>query len=250
MSENKNTSEFDSDISRQVSVRLQHGGAAIVVRNGEETTSDKISVDPAIVDDSKILEEIVYSRPGLLNETGCIDIIVNSKRFAVIPAEIADNADLLHATANAIWPDIGLETLIVNPTAAGVAVIHIPADDIAGYTERTFANSSVTHRIAALIDTCSRQSRPVKDVKMYINFLPDGKIDIASFGADLLLMANTFDCHGNDDELYFIMAAAKDCRLDQVDDEIVVFGDTDAHQDTIERLKLYFNSVATSHIIL
>lgn len=243
MNNDRHITDSGTDTPRRIAIGLHPGGADVLICEGNKTSVKKITTDSIFTDESKILEEVVYNMPQLLDEPGIIDIIVSSNHFLVIPGEIADDNDALNVTAKAMWTDVKADNIIVNHTAAGVAILHSTSSNIAGYTARTFAKAAITHRMALLIDLCTTQSRPIKDVKMYIFFNADTSLDIIAFGAETLLMANTFCCHGGDDEFYFISAAAKDCGFDQVDDEMVFAGDITAHSDIIERLQCYYNSV-------
>lgn len=202
-----------------------------------------IKVDPSMNTSAKIIEEAVYATPSLLDEFSRTDIVVDADRFAVVPKCLADDKAALQAFASSMWPGADDYRIVVDEAGPGAAVVSMVDAALSGFTTRTFCNVSLHYRLAVLTRFVRSLSRPINRVKIYACFSAGDRLDIVACTSDELLMANTFACSSPLDSVYYILAAAKDCGFDPLDDELLLSGDNDRRNEATDTLRRYLNSV-------
>lgn len=222
---------------------LRTDGVDVRRVSGTGVQTFTVANDLTVGDDVKILEESVYASPLLLGEFERTTIVFDSPRFTVVPEEVALDGELLESVASLMWPDAAPDSINVSPAAFGAAVISVAGHQLTGFVGRTFTKASLVHRIAALCRVFATLSKPVNNIRLYANLPSAGRLDIVAMTGERLLMANTFECAGNEDAVYFIMAAVKDCGFDPLDDEMLLTGDADVCAAVREALRKYVNSV-------
>lgn len=234
-------------MGKETRIYIRKGGVDVARYDGDSHRLSSVKVDASITTPEKILEEAVYADPTLLESTGTTTVVADCSRFAIVPSCTAGDPFL---TARQLWPDgsgaeeyMDEDAVLADRTAKDTAVLWLPGKKMLNFVRRTFADAVLCHRLSVLIDFFARQSAPVNRVKIYACFSDTDRLDIVALTADKLLMANTFDCNDAADAFYFIMAAAEDCGFDALEDELLLYGDTDRSTAATATLRKYFNSV-------
>jgi hypothetical protein len=73
--------------------------------------------------------------------------------------------------------------------------------------------------------------------------LSDESIDIIAYGADGLLMANTFASTDVNDDLYYVLAAARSLDFDNNNDQMLLSGNAARREALIPLLRRYISYV-------
>lgn len=235
----------ENDKARRLTVMIERDGVDFVMtdENAVLTKVTKATADACITEPIRIIEEAVYAYPVLLGDYNLTDVIVDGSEFSLVPDEIASDDKALASVVGSLWPDVSLADVSVEKLPRGYSMVFVPDKSVAGFIRRTFSKPRLRHRLAALIRLLCRQSRPVGNLKMYVNISASGRLDIVVVSADTLMMANSFDCADSNDYLYYIMAAVKDCGFDALEDELLVCGDSKICGSLIGILRKYVNSV-------
>ena len=221
---------------------------------------DAINFDPA-VDESlqritapmttaasyvKSVEDAIYTHPELTDDYDAIDVYIDTER------SVAEDAAALRDIADSLYPS---ERLNVVCTCAEVPPFH--GDDggeafaamfiepaLEGFLRRTFVQARIMHRMVPLtryFEACGRLLGNAG--KMHIHRRADA-VDIIAFDGKGLSMANTFATAGGDDDaVYYALAAAKDLGFDADNDRMMCSGEAALRDRLMARLKPYVNFV-------
>ncbi len=198
-----------------------------------------IPLDPA-ADPLAAIQDAIYENPLLLQPFGRTDILVDTPRLTLVPAEL--DADHAVAIAAALWPDASLDATVAPIKGTDAVAVTAIDSRILSFLHRTFADAPVTHAIAPLASYFALSERLRGGGKACVHIRP-GAVDIIVFGPSGLLMANTFATPSDDDVLYYILAAAGRCGLSPTDDEILVCGDAALRETLMPRLRQYHTCV-------
>ena len=201
-----------------------------------------ITVDSSVASTpAKALEEAVYTSPALLAEYSSVDVVADSDRFVIVPADLASDSVAVGKVVQMLWPDASDDiTVDVCGSAAFVSLID---KSLVGFVGRTFVRAAIHHRLAMMASFFMSLSAPVNRVKLYAHFAGPSRVDIIAVTSNGLLMANSFDCETTADALYYIIACVKDCGFDELEDEMIVCGDQSSCAMATEVLRKYINSV-------
>jgi hypothetical protein len=201
----------------------------------------RIELDAAATSPIKSLEDAVYRNPLLLADFNAIDVLIATKRRLVVPAAHADN-DNIRSMFEQLYPDAKLE-VVINPIGDNGDVIAIADDaDRINFIRRTFNNPKIADRITPLCRYFGIKNRLGNAGKFHVH-LADNTIDIIAYGADGLLMANTFESTAVTDDLYYTLAAAKSLNFDNNNDQMLLSGDADRREALIPLLRKHISYV-------
>lgn len=227
---------------------------------------DAINFDPA-VDESlqritapmttaasyvKSVEDAIYTHPELTDDYDAIDVYIDTERYTIVPRSVAEDAAAMRDIADSLYPS---ERLNVVCTCAEVPPFH--GDDggeafaamfiepaLEGFLRRTFVQARIMHRMVPLtryFEACGRLLGNAG--KMHIHRRADA-VDIIAFDGKGLSMANTFATAGGDDDaVYYALAAAKDLGFDADNDRMMCSGEAALRDRLMARLKPYVNFV-------
>lgn len=184
------------------------------------------------------IEEAVYDNPVLLGDFGRINVLFDTPRMMVIPAQrIDDNPDSAADMLTALYPDADI--MPVTASVPGGAVIACgPDNDVAAFISRTFARAETAHRLVPLVKYFGLNNRTGSNGKIHVH-LHGNQTDIVAFDSNGLLMANTFDTPEATDCLYFIAAAAQQLNFDDETDRLMISGDADRRDALMPDLRRY-----------
>ena len=98
----------------------------------------------------RALEDAVYDNPMLLADFDRTTMLLRTPRFAVVPAEVADDADAADDAASLLWtsPDENLRLITAPVRGTDCAVLAACPADVAAFVGRTFADARFAHALA------------------------------------------------------------------------------------------------------
>lgn len=200
----------------------------------------------------KSVEDAIYTRPELPGDYDAIDVYIDTERYIMVPRSVAEDAASMRDIADSLYPSERLNVICscaeVPPfhgddgDEAFVAMFIEPALD--GFLRRTFVQARIMHRMVPLtryFEACGRLLGNAG--KMHIHRRAEA-VDIIAFDGKGLTMANTFaTAGGEDDAVYYALAAAKDLGFDADNDRMMCSGDAALRDRLMARLKPYINFV-------
>lgn len=186
---------------------------------------------------TRALEEAVYDNPLLLAPFSRTDIVFDTCRFLVVPADRAtdDRADAMLET---LYPGVEFEPLVNE--IPGNAVIASAVDaDLMRFTGRTFPEARRMHRLTPLCRYFGGRNRGGNGGRMHVH-LHGNFVDIVAYSTGYLLTANTFEAADISDALYFILAAAAGISFDDNVDRMMLSGDAGRREALMPMLRKYY----------
>lgn len=169
------------------------------------------------VEPIRALEDAVYDNPMLLADFDRTTILLRTPRYAVVPAELAADADSLDAAASLLWtaPDAPMRVMAA-PAAGTDAAVMLACDaDVASFLGRTFADARVCHALVPEIAYfASKAPRSGNAPKLFAVADGDGGVDLMAFDGSRLLGATSYAaCAATADMAYYAAAAAQVCGV-------------------------------------
>jgi hypothetical protein len=201
----------------------------------------RIKLDPAAESPVKALEDAIYQNPMLLVDFSAIDILIDSKRRMVFPADQADPDNINRVFAE-LYPELKFEIVTSTVYTDGTVVAIADDEERIKFLRRTFNNPRIADRIAPLCQYFGIKNRLGNAGKFHVH-LSQNSIDIIAFGTEGLLMANTFESDNVNDDLYYILAAARALSFDNSNDQMLLSGDTARREELIPLLRQYVGYV-------
>ena len=186
---------------------------------------------------TRALEETVYDNPLLLAPFSHTDIVFDTRRFLVVPADRATD-DRAEAMLETLYPNVEFEPLINE--IPGNAVIAAAVDaDIMRFTGRTFPEARRMHRMTPLCRYFGSRNRSGNGGRMHVHLHGDF-VDVVAYSSGHLLTANTFEAADISDALYFILAAANGIGFDDNVDRMMLSGDAKRREALLPKLRQYY----------
>lgn len=216
----------DSTLSR-LSLRLGPGRVDVAVYNPLEngsllTRTRKLADDGG--DDAaylKSLEDFVYANPLLLCDFASVDVIVETSRFAVVPAELSDDDSvrMLRMTHPDMEKDAAVEVTRLPELKAAVAM-GLP-QPLVSFLRRTFPTVTLAHSLVPLMRFFRSKIPAGNSVKALVNFRDDSA-DIIIEKHSGLLLANRYESSEPADLLYYVLSAVS--RITPKAEEVYLSG--------------------------
>lgn len=197
----------------------------------------KIMLDKAAPSLLKALEDAIYENPLLLSDFDKVDCVVETGRFAVVPASVT-SADVREKIMAKMFDGFDGE-IVANGLPGQNATILMGLDgDFAGFLRRTFNNPVIHHHLAPLCRYFHNKSRLGNSGKMYA-YIHGDRVDVMAFGRDTLMLANTFRFRAPMDAVYYILSCRKMLDLDAAADEMLLAGDNEVREAITPVLREY-----------
>ena len=185
------------------------------------------------------LTEAVYDNPLLTAEFRQVSVIIDNRRYFLMPDGDAANA---RTRVEALWPEhrTGIPLDIVTETVEpGRTVMAFAADNrLTAFVRRTFPGAYITHRMWVLARYYAIKNRLGNMGKIHVR--PGlGRTDILAFGHEGLLLANTFDTETVDDAVYYTMAVAQHLDFDNERDRIYIAAGADIREPFLAQTRQF-----------
>ncbi len=226
-----------------LSLLIRHNGIDTLSATPEGWRQGAVNVDAAVSSTpAKILEEAVYNSPSLLSDYKQIDVIADTDRFVMVPAQLAADEGLVAQVVSLLWPDEADEPVTVD-VCGSAAFLSLFGKGLVGFVNRTFPSGALHHRLAMLTGYFMSRPAPVNNLKLYARLDSASRVDIVIMDSAGPVMVNSYKCETVTDAVYYILAAVKDSKFDVLDDEMIVCGDPHLCSEATELLRKYVNSV-------
>lgn len=191
------------------------------------------------------IEEAVYDNPLLLSDFGRTDILVATRRYLVMPAELAETEARDRILAQ-YWPDapgcaVFADTGLVSPGNLDAIVYLMPREE-SSFLRRTFSTARFSHAITPMVKYFAGSSRLGCSGKMYV-CLRKGEMDVIAYTAGGLRTAVTTTVASVDDALYYVMASLHAGGLSPDEVEIMLCGDNDLRRELTPKLRRFVGYV-------
>lgn len=179
--------------------------------------------DIACTDDSLHgLEDAVYNTSLLLNEYKRVRVVVYPRHFLLLPQDVTDEVciDLLHEAFPACDADVAVCLMPRN----GVKIAFGMPSGTHAFLGRTFNYPAVIPHLVPLCEHCSSLVCNDNLKRMFLH-LSESRLDMIIFNGDKMVCANSFSVTGPQDARYYALAAWRSWLMDQLNDELFLFGD-------------------------
>lgn len=200
-------------------------------------------------DNQKVLDEAIYDNPLLLEDFGKTDVLIDNRKFILVPSYMASSTDLCNAIVESFWPGEPLVNLCNDIEHTPYMLLAAVDHKLFTFIRRTLSNASVMHRILPFVNFCMEESKGNEGAKIYIN-LRHQSIDIVYIKNHELMKANTFAVSAISDMVYYIllMASAHDFNYDS--DVVMLCGDNSVKGELIPQIDKYFRLIVRDTDIL
>lgn len=223
----------------QLQLRLSPSALDVVLYNPLEDNSlihrhIPLTSDPAGY--LAALEAAIYDNPLLLSEFARVNILIESTRFLLIPAQSADS-DTARRLLLMAHPDAAADDIFVNDIDAYAAAFVTAFDSKAiSFLRRTFNNAPIINALVPAIRFFRSKTPEGNAVKALINLRHDS-LDIIALSHTSLLLANRFSYADPNDALYYILACA--AQINPQPEQLLLCGDRDARDAVTPLLRRF-----------
>jgi len=124
----------------------------------------------------------------------------------------------------------------------GITILYHLSKEIYDFMNRSFQEPEFIHFSAPLITYFLSESKKLKCCQMIVNLQEKG-IDIFCFSNDTLLLGNFFSCNDSHEALYYILFTWKQLKFNQLDDVLLIAGDTLYKDTLIEKIEPYIKQI-------
>lgn len=171
----------------------------------------------------KAIENVIYDNPLLLSGFSKTGILIETRKFIVIPSEANhdDNAEMLIKTA---VPEIGKDTSVITNRLPSLGADIVTAVDTptVNFLRRTFNNASISNSLWPLASFFHAKAQSGDSANTLVN-MRQGSLDIITLNSNRLILANRFSWREIPDAAYYILASTK--LPGQYPDGIILSGD-------------------------
>ncbi|MDE7442770.1 MAG: DUF3822 family protein [Muribaculaceae bacterium] len=229
-----------------LAMRIDHKTISVAVTSTVRDNSliyREISLDTSVASWQASIEDAVYANPLLLSDFSRIDIAVDTEWFTVIPSEITDNA-LQQRITDTLFRDMNGENepmlTLADPIAGtGATLLAVIPTGVENFLRRTFFNANIRHCVSVLAQYFHTREKLGNSGKLFVHIHP-GSVTMIAFNHDSLAMANRLRTESTADAMYYIMAAReKLTESGDIDDQILVSGDSTLRDSIVPTLREY-----------
>ena len=168
------------------------------------------------------LEDAIYDTPELLGEYKRARVVVHSRHFVLLPADVDDD-DCVMLVRHAFPTDDG-DAAVCPVPGSDVKIAYMAPRGLLAFWGRTFNYPVMCHHLAPLCQYCQGQTHEQSAARMLVHLGGDA-MDVAIYRDDALLCANTYPYTNAQDAAYFALGAWRAHSLDQLSDPMLLAGD-------------------------
>lgn len=191
---------------------------------------------------SSPLEEAVYDNPLLTADFGRTDIVVDSQRFFLLPAERAADDGALAADIELLYPETDLVPVVNYPDPERTAFVTLIEPEITRFFGRTFTGAPIVHRLSAITRYHLLRNHIGTTGKLHVRLHGD-RTDIIALGHQGILLVNSYYTPTPDDAVYYTMAVARELGYDNETDRVLVSGARERRDDYIRMIRRFVTFV-------
>ena len=191
------------------------------------------------------LEDAVYDNPMLLADFDRSTMLLRTPRFAVVPAEVAADADAAADAASLLWtsPDENLRLISAPVSGTDCAVLAACPADVAAFVGRTFADARFAHALAPEIAYFAAKAPRTGNAPKLFAVASEHGVDVIVFDGTRLLGATSYACATAGDMAYYAAAAAQVCGVASGELQFHVAGDPASRDALIGALRRFAPNV-------
>ena len=204
------------------------------------------------------LEDLVYENPLLLADFNKVDILIDTKRFTVVPSSIKSDEER-EEIMGAIWPE-GQYEIVPNDLPGCDSTLLMGIDTpLLAFLRRTFIDVPLRHPVSVLAAYFAPRSQQGNCGKIYAN-IRDKAVDVVAFSSrtpwsipserntlamrrSFLRIANTYEATSAADISYYILAAAQTTGFSLKGDEIILCGNKEMRQQLLPTMRQFASVV-------
>jgi hypothetical protein len=182
------------------------------------------------------LEQAFFSLPFLK-----VRIMNRTQNFTYIPSIFYDDKykeDYIHF----LFSDRKETTLRDSLISAGITVLYQISEDVYNFMVDFFPKPEFNHYSTPMIAYFLKKNRNINTRKMVVNLQETG-LDIFCYSGKTLLLGNYFPCKGLQDALYYVLYTWKQLQLNQLDDCLLITGNSAFKEVLIKKLALYIQQI-------
>lgn len=185
------------------------------------------------------LEDAVYSTPILLDEYKRVRVVVYPRHFVLLPQDVTDEdcTAMLHEAFPSVDGDVAVTPMPLN----GVKIAYMLPQGTMAFVGRTFNYPAVCPHLVPLCEHFKSLCADGGNT-MFLN-LAQNRFDLAVYRDGKLMCANSYPFSGEQDVLYFTLAAWRAQAMDQLNDELLLLGDNELQATMIPLLREFVKHV-------
>lgn len=197
-----------------------------------------IPLDPEAASPLRALEDALYANPLLVQDNfGRVTVLIDTNLVTAVPNDAPE--DEAQTFFSELYPDMELE--LIETAVRGGAKLCLGVDTkLLAFIRRTFPSAAVMHRIAPLCNYFGIRGRLGSADRIHIH-LHDKRVDIIAYSGDNMLIANSFDSTEPTDDLYYILAVAKELGFENETDRMILSGDAARRDKILPLLRRYIS---------
>ncbi|MDE6370500.1 MAG: DUF3822 family protein [Duncaniella sp.] len=185
----------------------------------------------------RALEEVVYDNPLMLREFRRVYMLIDTPRYAMMPAGLDEAA--IATAYTAMYPDVSRNAVRHALTGTRNAVVAYSAEpELEGFIGRTFTGATLLPHMAPLVRYLASKAGRGNTRRMICN-LRRNSMDVVVLDGSNLLQGNTFRFRNEADAVYYILASRVANGLDPLADELLLAGDTGVRDRITPLLRTY-----------
>lgn len=232
-----------------MSIRFRPGGLSFSVYNPGETGSFFYrDIDFSYSSRSTYTEQVkefFFKNDLMTIPYKKVNVIQVSPRYTLVPGEISMDEPSAFYLFNFSRPD---NKALAKPIGEkNVQVIFGMDDELYEFCFRTLSNPCFAPHISSLLDYWLSQSQFGLQKHMFVN-LHEKMADIVCAVQGKLLFANTFSFVHPDDIIYYMLYVWRQLEMEQLSDNLYMFGVTDVKKPIVEILRNYVHRVSMMEV--
>lgn len=167
------------------------------------------------------LEDAVFDTPLLTLDFGRVTIVVETKELLPVPEGL--NEDQERTLFENCYPESHLKVITENLPQHNAAIVFGINKEIWGFLHRTYPNGVIRSHLGQLCRYFQLYGGGGNGVRTYA-VLRKGKVDVIALDGHKLLVANTMECQGLADVVYYILATRQTLGM-PVESSIYITGE-------------------------
>lgn len=202
----------------------------------------EIPLDPSLAGSYlKAVQNAVYDNSLLLDDYGCMRILIDSPHFLLLPGDTQDEdeADQMMRT---MFPELQGDTAVCALHGCGVNLAFEVSTDLLSFLQRTFVMPTIFHHLYPLCEHYVQFCKGSGVSRMFLNF-HDNMMDMVVFDRGALNMANTFQIRNASDAAFMALHAWQSLSMDVHNDELQLTGDKLMRDEVTPLLRRYISYV-------
>lgn len=175
-----------------------------------------------------------------------VTIMQTSRYYTLVPTEAYDPSKIKDMLSFAFSGSIGKALCQSLPEMHAELIYSIP-DDLFEFCSRSFLGPEFRHHMGSLLSVLLKQSKAVYPKQLAV-FVRDSEIDIIGTHKGELIFANSFPSEDTNDSIYYILAVWKQLEMDQLEEQLLLFGRSDEVASLKKTLQSYLQHINSIEI--